>query len=339
MDFFEFSNKEKYNNFLIVKEFSPFQQSWQWGEFQKEYGRKVFRLGVKEGENIQLTAQLIKMPLPLGKSYFYCPRGPVLRTEDVTQNSSSAMAVFIDQVKRLAKQEKAILFRFDPAWQEMPSQIKKKFQLKKADPIQPQDTLVLNLNKSEDELLSQMKSKTRYNIRLAKRKDVTVRASTDQKDIEIFLDLVKSTYKRQIIKPHPDQYYRQMFQVLAVQGVLKIYIAEFNNKPLVANIVITFGQTATYVHGASSEEHKNVMAPHLTQWQAIKDAKQAGVRQYDFFGIAPEGSPKEKTWQGITRFKTGFGGREIRYAGAFDLLINKIWCKIYNIAKKTTGKG
>lgn len=332
MDFFEFNNQEEYNNFLTVQKFPPFQQSWQWGDFQKEYGRKVFRLAVKDGGDIQLTAQIIKIPLPLGKSYFYCPRGPVICQPAFEGERTSArfqMHVFINNLKPLAQREKAIFFRFDPPWPKVLDEIKKEFHLKKTDSIQPQDTLILNLEKSEDELFAQMKPKTRYNIRLAQRKNVTVRNSTDEKDIDIFLGLLKLTCQRQTIKPHPDNYYRKMIQLLTRQGILKMYVAEYNSKPLVANLVVNFGQVATYVHGASSEEDKNVMAPHLAQWQAIKDAQTARVKIYDFFGIAPNGSSKEKPWQGITRFKTGFGRQEIHYAGAFDLTFQMGWSRIY----------
>jgi lipid II:glycine glycyltransferase (peptidoglycan interpeptide bridge formation enzyme) len=109
---------------------------------------------------------------------------------------------------------------------------------------------------------------------------------------------------------------------------LKLFIAEYEDRIIAANIVMFFGNRAVYLHGASSNECRNLMAPYLLQWEQIKEAKKQGCEIYDFWGI------DEKKWPGVTRFKKGFGGEEIDYSGTFDFIFDKTWYEIYKIAKR-----
>ncbi len=110
--------------------------------------------------------------------------------------------------------------------------------------------------------------------------------------------------------------------------MIKLFIAEYKKKPIAANIVSFFGDTAVYMHGASGADHRNVMAPYLLQWHAIKLGKQVGCKYYDFYGI------DEKKWPGVTRFKRGFGGRAVNYPGTFDLIFDSSWYNIYKMVRR-----
>ncbi len=114
--------------------------------------------------------------------------------------------------------------------------------------------------------------------------------------------------------------------MLEIPGV-ELFLADFKNKIIAANIVVFWEKTAIYLHGASDYEQRNLMAPHLLQWEQIKEAKKRGCIEYDFWGI------DEKKWPGVTRFKKGFGGREVEYPGAFDLIFQPVWYKIYKIGR------
>ena len=193
-----------------------------------------------------------------------------------------------------------------------------------------------------------MHQKTRYNIRLAEKRGVTVKESSN---INEFLKLNSETTARDKFKSHPDNYYRTMFKVLGVnqqsttnnqQCVAKLFTAYFKNKAIASNIVIFFADTANYIHGASSNEHRNLMAPHLLQWEVIKYAKSQGYKWYDFWGINPSvgtgcDPSYHKSWQGITRFKRGFvsekTGKEITYPGCYDLIFQPKWYNLYKIVK------
>ena len=191
----------------------------------------------------------------------------------------------------------------------------------------------MDLTVGEEELLKNMHQKTRYNIRLAEKKEVKIRVGETQEDFEIFWSLCEDTSSRDNFKSHAKQYYQEIFKILVPSGFTKLYLAEFEGKALAANLVYNFGDTSTYVHGASANEYRNLMAPHLLQWRQIQDAKADGYKYYDFWGVAPDDS-KEHRWAGITRFKKGFGGQGVNYLGVYDLILKGFWYKIYKLAKK-----
>lgn len=150
--------------------------------------------------------------------------------------------------------------------------------------------------------------------------------------IKEFLNLIKKTSKRQEISPHPDKYYEKMFEVLGKAGMAEIWLAEHEGKVLAGALVAYFNKMATYLHGGSSDEDKNLMAPYLLHWEIIKDAKKRGMRFYNFGGV----SSVKKSWAGITRFKTGFAPKVDfrKYAGVLDLPVNKFWYGVYRILKR-----
>jgi lipid II:glycine glycyltransferase (peptidoglycan interpeptide bridge formation enzyme) len=332
-------NKEKWNNFVLENN-GLFLQSWEWGEFQESLGRKIWRLG--DGENWQ--AFVVKYNLPMGKNYLYCPAGPTI-VSSIKYNVSSIIEKFLNEIKNIAIREKSIFLKIEPFWG-------KGETLRQAQGINFNDlkfiksdggqrilkTLVLDLNKSEDELLAEMKQKTRYNIRLAEKHGIRIKVSDSIKeDFELFWRLTQETIERDKFFVHSREHYEKMLsvgrhempdQVRHDNGVnVKLFLAEYQNKIIAANIVVFFGSRAIYLHGASSNEHRNLMAPYLLQWEQIKEAKKRDCAIYDFWGIS------EKNWPGVTRFKKGFGGKEIDYCGTLDYVCNKKWYLIYRFAK------
>jgi len=300
--------KDQWNK-IIIEDNGCFLQSWQWGQFQQSLGRKVFRISADE----KILGQIIKHNLPFNKSFLYCPRGPLFQGQ-IDKN-------FFNKIKEIAQKENAIFLKVEPNLD-----IK---SLKKSNSIQPQTTLIIDLENSEEALLNQMSSKTRYNIRLAQKKNVKIEiiAKPDQKDIEIFWQLANQTAGRDNFKLYPKKYYQKMIAVLSEERMLKLFTAKYEDKVIVSNTMIFFGNTAYYLHGSSDYNARNLMAPHLCQWQAILKAKMMGLKYYDFWGV------DEIKWPGVTRFKKGFGGREASYQGAYDLIFQPIWYKLYNLAK------
>ncbi|MAF80394.1 hypothetical protein CL628_00085 [bacterium] len=292
-----------------------FLQSWGWGELQRELGNTFWRLREKDG-----LALVIKRPLRFGKNWLYSPRGPITA-------SPATFATLVAQMEKLAEVEQSLFIRTEPAtkleqpWRKAPKD------------TQPARTLVLDLTKTQDELLAAMHQKSRYNIRLAERKGVTVRFSKDEADIEHFLTLAKEVAGRAPFTYHPPDYYRTFMRVLDHHGA-QLAIAEHKNKVLAVHILMTFGDTVTYVHGASSVEQRSLMAPHLLQWESIKHAQVGSATRYDFYGIAPADAGPEHSWTGITRFKLGFSGKQISYPGSYDLVRNRPWYWLYTAAHR-----
>jgi len=191
--------------------------------------------------------------------------------------------------------------------------------------------LLLHLGAGEEEILSQMHQKTRYNINLAQKKGVEI--AIDNCAVKDFLQLLKKTEKRQQISMFSEKYFTNILQIPFV----KLYTAKYQGHIIAANIMVFFGGVATYLFGASDYEYRAMMAPYLLQWQAIKDAKAQNCRQYDFWGAAPgNATGRETNWAGFTRFKMGFspGAQLTEYLGTYEKAYSPIALGIYRFLQK-----
>ena len=193
--------------------------------------------------------------------------------------------------------------------------------------LQPSHTLITNLEPSEKQLLANMHEKTRYNIRLAEKKGVQIEIGTATID-EVWR-VFEMTSSRDEFRLHGKEYYRKMLQ----HTNAFLAVAKHDGEILAANILIDFGKTRSYLHGASSNVKRNFMAPYLLQWELMKDAKIHGMKSYDWWGVAPVHASSTHEWSGISRFKRGFGGEEVSYPGTFDVVLHPIKYKLYQFAR------
>ena len=310
-------------------------QSWPWGDFQKSLDHRIYRLGVinEEGQ-LQAAATVIRHELPFEYNYLYCPRGPIINVLKIDD-----LASLFTEIKKIAKEEKSFLLLVDPAWLVGNEKLLTDLGFRKGEyEVQPKCCLVLDLIKSEEELLTQMKPKTRYNIGLAQRHGIKIRISNELSDIESFWELTKQTSARDGFAPHPKEHYKKMFEILIKEGVVKLFLAEYDNKIVAANMVSFVGNICTYLHGASSDLYREIMAPYLIQWAAIAEAKKLWFKFYDFGGVNCKTYNNPK-WNGITRFKAGFApntpARE--YVGSFDLVLSPVTFSVYKFVKQIRG--
>lgn len=371
--FYGARESKTWNAFLLRQptQMGLFLQSNEWLAFQEALGRKVWRLEVRD-ESINKEAPLptgicaiIKHQLPTGKSYFYSPRGPVLNFNTSTDRYRDFFIFLKDQIKKETAAEKIIFWRFEPfsnlAFSFYESRRYGRAELveltalhtrrgrhliadaRRTKPIQPKRTLIINLSLAENKLLSSMREKTRYNIRLAERKSVKVEnVECEIESIKLFFKLLSETAKRDQFKPHLKSYYEKMLELLgkqksgreqelkndACQFHVKLWFAIYKNEPIAGAIIGYFGDTATYLHGASSYQHRALMAPYLLHWETMRHAKEKGYKWYDFWGI------DEKKWPGLTRFKKGFNGIELNYSGTFDLIFSHFWYNLYRLGRR-----
>jgi len=270
----------------MVNKHSEFLQSPDWAKFQESLGHEVFQLG---------DYFVFKKRLRFGFTQIYAPRLP-------TDNDLLA------QIEGLAKNEGVSFLRLEPALNELTPT-----GYHKVGDHNPSRTLIIDLTKEIEVLESELHPKTKYNIGLAKKKGMTVRKSGIE-DYELFWKLIAGTYSRKGIVSHLYDYYKKILE--ANKGAYLAF-AEFDGKVIVANLLIAFGDTVTYLHGGSDNEYRAMMGPQFLQWESILEAKGKGFKYYDFWGIAPNEDPKHP-WAGITRFKKGFGGLEVQYPGTFE---------------------
>ncbi len=303
---------------------TEFLQSWQWGEFQAATGKKVIRLGIYNEEGVlEQGIEGFVHILGFGLKYLYIPRADV--SDQV-----------VDLLKNYAKERGYVFIRVEP--------VSKNLSGTNTVPTknrQPKNTLVLHLLKDEDRLLNEMHQKTRYNIRLAEKKGVEIR---EGKNADIFWELNKETTARDTFKSHDKSYYAEMLK----SPICHQLTAYFENKPIASNIYMSFNGVCTYLHGASANEYRNVMAPYLLQWTGIRFAKKFGCTTFDFWGIAAEAEKnnpdaicvnefcwnKNDRWSGITRFKVGFGGTRKSYPEAFDVVVNNWKYTLYRLIRR-----
>jgi lipid II:glycine glycyltransferase (peptidoglycan interpeptide bridge formation enzyme) len=187
---------------------------------------------------------------------------------------------------------------------------------------------------SEDDILARMKQKTRYNVRLAEKKGVTVRAWDD---LDGFHQMVQVTGGRDGFGVHSLEYYRRAYALFHPTGMAELLVAEYEGQPLAALMAFARGRRAWYVYGASNDQERNRMPTYLLQWEAIRWAKSHGCTEYDLWGVPDEDEAKleaefesrhDGLW-GVYRFKRGFGGKLKRAAQALDRVYNLLLYKLY----------
>jgi peptidoglycan pentaglycine glycine transferase (the first glycine) len=321
-------NEEKWNGWLRQNySHNPFAQSWDWGEVLISEGKKVERLGVVEGGTILALAQVVYGDLPFGWRHVFCPMGPVLDNNINAETENQIYKLLIDHFR----EENCIFFRTESA-RALPKKLVP--LVKKTIDINPPATVILDLNKSADEMLASMHQKTRYNIRLAEKKDIVI---DNGKNFSVFWNLMKKTGARDGFKLHREEHYKNLFNYDSA-GQTTAYL---NHKAIACIVYYVFGNTFTYLYGASDYHYRNLMAPYLLQWHCIQLAKHSGYEYYDFFGVAPKVNSNSPDYQyddghqyaGVTRFKLGFGGESCRRAGTRDIVISGGKYKFYKFLR------
>src|SRR3989344_7915081 len=295
-----------------------FLQSKEWAEFQRSLGREVLEYE-KEG----ISAKIIRHDLPFKKNYLYIPHGPVMDFNQMIGGLKNPVANFVRGLREEGKKHKSIFVKVEPLTDNVAQALAEvKFRKSKKE-IQPSKTVIIDLEQSENELLGRMHHKTRYNIGVADKHGVVVGESNDS---EVFLKLIKKTAKRDRFSPHAGDYYKKLLSNNGLQT--KLYLAKYDNKPIAAAIILIYGDTGYYLHGASDYDHRAIMAPQALHWHIIKQLKAKNLKHYDMWGI------DSRKWPGVTRFKLGWGGRTVELPGAFDLPVSRFWYLAYRIVRK-----
>jgi lipid II:glycine glycyltransferase (peptidoglycan interpeptide bridge formation enzyme) len=250
--------------------------------------------------------------------------------EDASSATDSSDASANDGVAALATVHEA------PTFKSPPRPVFGKPFLKASD-VQPPDSVVLAIQKSDDEILAGMKTKWRYNIRLSAKKGVVV-ASEGAASLGEFYTLYETTSARDHIAIHPRNYYERLFALQAGNAAepkpdIRLWIARYEGQALAAIITVYYGGEATYLYGASSDAHRNLMPAYALQWAAIRAAREAGCSTYDFYGIPPVDDPAH-AMSGLYRFKTGFGGEIRHYAGAWDYVLLPATYTVFRFAER-----
>lgn len=305
-------------------------QTWEWGEFRKNTDVKVERLGFYDDGQLTKALQVTFHPIPfLNKAAGYLPKGFV---PDEDQLSA---------LRKLGEQHDALFIKLEPnvaapaATAKTNHQDIRKFLLDQdcqpGRPLFTKYTYILDLTPDEETLLAQLNSKTRYNVRLAQKKGVTVAENSSEQGLKTHLEILEKTTSRQGFYAHSPDYFRKMWEQLGGSGMMKIFEASYQNQVLVSWIVFIFDGVMYYPYGASVREHRDVMASNLMMWEVMRFGKQAGCTSFDMWGSLGSEPDKKNPWYGFHRFKEGYGGQLMEFIGTYDLVLQPA---MYNLFRK-----
>ncbi|HLF25499.1 MAG TPA: peptidoglycan bridge formation glycyltransferase FemA/FemB family protein [Anaerolineae bacterium] len=329
----------EWDAFLAARPDAHILQTSAWGELKSRFGWSAERIAVLSGERIAAGASVLfrRLPLRLG-TLAYIPKGPIIDLDD-----GELTATLLAGLDRLCRSRRALLLKLEP--DALDAQPFARFGFRPSPhAIQPPRTIVIDIARGEDDLLAAMHPKTRYNIRLASKKGVTVRAAV-RADLPAFNALMQATGARDGFAVHAPAYYEWAFDLFAPASQAQLFLAEVAGQMIAGLFAFAHGQRAWYFYGASGEAHREYMPNHALQWHAIRWAKSIGCCEYDLWGIpdADEATleaeylhRRDDLW-GVYRFKRGFGGSVVRFAGAWDRVHNPLLYRIYLLALKYRG--
>jgi len=303
-------------------------QSWAWGEFRKKTGVGLSRLAFGE-KNIDDVFQITWHRIPHTKFCIgYCPKSVVPSIGEA------------EEIKKEAVRRNAIFVKFEPN-EKSSSETAKKisdlehgFNFVAGKPLFTKYTFQLDISKSEEELLSKMHQKTRYNLRLAEKKGVEIVEDSSEQGFEEYWKLMEITTRRQGFFAHGKGYHHKMWQTMTESGMGHLFKAVYEGKTLSAWMVFILNETIYYPYGASSNENRDVMASNLMMWEVIRYGKKQGCRLFDMWGsLGPEPDVRDP-WYGFHKFKQGYGAELVEFLGSFDLVVSPVLYKIYGAAEK-----
>jgi len=326
-------------------------QTWEWAQVKSKYGWQPMPFTWQDDTGIHAAAMVLKRSIPVGgfgrkMCVLYAPKGPLLDWKDAT-----LLTRVLDDLQALARKQGAIFVKIDPdAWlgtgvpnsadetedsggQALRFDLSRRGWVFSQDQIQFRNTVLIDLSASEAEILMRMKQKTRYNVRLAEKKGVTVR-SGGLADLPLLYRMYAETSLRDDFAIRDEGYYRMVWQAFMQtsdreQGpYAEPLIAEVDGEAVAAIFVFAFGGRAYYLYGMSRQAHREKMPNHLLQWDAMKRAKAAGCRVYDLWG-APDAFEESDSMWGVYRFKEGLGGVVYRGLGAWDYTPSPVLYKLY----------
>jgi lipid II:glycine glycyltransferase (peptidoglycan interpeptide bridge formation enzyme) len=308
-------------------------QTWEWGEFRIKTGLDVVRLGIYDKNVLTAGYQFTLHPLPKLQYYVgYMPKSAAptmdileaLRQYGIKHNiiylkfepNLYAQSVHFDQADSISDLTKTYL----------------QTGCVRGRPLFTKYSFMLDLTMSEEEILQQMKPKTRYNINVAQKKGVLIKEDSSEAAFSRYMQLTFETTKRQKFYAHDAVYHQKMWDTLKPSGMIHLLTATYSDQILVTWIVFICNGVLYYPYGASSSLHRNVMASNLMMWEAIKFGKKMGCSKFDMWGsLGPNPNPLDP-WIGFHRFKEGYGPTLMEFIGSFDLVINPALYQLYTVA-------
>ena len=335
---------EQWNAFIDSRPSGHILQTSAWGELKAQFGWTADRIAVMRDGQIAAGALVLfrSLPMRLG-TLAYIPKGPVLDFDDEVLSLE-----LLGGFDRLMRRHRSILLKIEPdRLAELAFSVRLAHFGFRPSPqtVQPPRTITINIACHDDDILAAMHPKTRYNIRLSARKDVVVREANES-DLAAFNALMQTTGERDEFAVHSPEYYALAYQLFVPGNQARLFVATYQDQVIAGLFAFAQGKRAWYFYGASGAVERERMPNHALQWAAIQWAKARGCCEYDLWGIPDEDEAtleahyldrSDDLW-GVYRFKRGFGGKVVRFAGAFDRVYDPLLYKAYELYLKSRGR-
>lgn len=315
-------SKDQWETFVLARAPHTFLHSWNWGEFQSAQGEAIHRIGLFEREALVGVALLITIRARRG-SFVFCPHGPFMDWANADHRSA-----FFEYVRNFAREQRVDFIRISPLISDSNEHVQF-FRMEgfRAAPIHmhPELAWMVDVSKSEEELLMDMRKTTRYCIKRSEKEGVTIEKSADEAALAEFYRLYAETVDRHQFIPFSKMYLENELKIFSADNQVLMFSARYNGEVIASAMVLFYGASSFYHQGASSKKFPKVPAAYLLQWEVMREAKRRRMQFHNFWGISETENPKHP-WHGLTLFKKGFGGFAEQYARAQDLpLTKKYW--------------
>lgn len=321
---------QRWNDALRQLPVAHVLQSWEWGAFKERHGWQAAHwLWTEDGEPRAAALVLSRSARPLPARILYAPKGPLLDPTD-----RPLLERVLGDMEGLARAQRAWFLKVDPdvrtdrpAGEAFLSTIAHRGWRASPEQIQFRNTFLLDLTPEPDDILADMKSKWRYNVRLAGRRGVKVREG-GMDDLPLLYDMYRETSQRHQFVIRPKDYYRDAWGSFIEAGLARPLIAEVEGEAVAMVIMYRFATRAWYMYGASRDLHRDCMPNHRLQWEAILWARAQGCTVYDMWGAPDVLDESDPLW-GVYRFKKGFGAEFVRHVGAYDYVVSGLGYGLY----------
>lgn len=318
----DIKSKEIWENFVLSKDPKSFLHSWNWGEANLLVGKKIFRIGIYKKSKLVGVCLVIHEKAKRGP-HFLIPAGPIINWVDKTQ-----VRFLFSYLSALAKKERVWFIRIRPEIIEEKNVLKgfRKMGLIPAPMhLHAETTWVININRSEEEILSNMRKTTRYMVKKGLKAGFSLEKTLNTTKTKVLSSLQKDTVARHKFVGFSDKLFEVQLDTFGKDNQGELFICRMKEKVMTAAIIIYYGDSAYYHHSASSDESRDTPASYYMQWEIIKEAKRRGKKFYNMWGIAKTDDPNHR-FAGVTLFKKGFGGERLDWLHAHDLPISiKYW--------------
>ena len=304
-------------------------QTNYWAEFKATHGWQAHEAAFGS-ENRPIF--ILERELGMGKTFLYAPE---VSMDNVSVKTLSELAQ-----KAHMFSSRAICFRlelFNPLGEgesSVVADLTKAGYRKAFEETQPEHRQQVDISKDETTILAAMKEKGRYNVKVANRKGVEVRFSADTKDVEVFYELFRATAGRNGFAIRSKEYFESLCEMLFRHKLGELVIATYEGQPLTALIITYYDGLASYLYGASSNEHRNVMAPYKAHFEAMKRAQKRDCTVYDLLQVAPANASANHHYVKLTQFKERFGGERVDLIGGWDYVYQPFWYQLFKLAQK-----